>query len=617
MKRILTFILILLSGVSVKAAVYPSLTEVVTKFYSDYSVREMKRGEAIQYHKKREGWFVVRAEYNDTIRDYKIIDAELFWSSASGKYKQLKSFESGYTRSSQSRISSDIRSANQYDFERCSYYGYDGWDKDVIADFASYSGNNDTIYESLARAYSNYASGFTGRHYSYHSELPANLSEKQKQDEFLKNERLAIAVYDGLRKRNPNFEVLVGSIYTKYCNEIMATYDDLLYMGREKEIADYFKEDLYDPFMRSIALSMLESAERNGIIFTNGDNDSYPLWYLQWIKGIRTDVAVMNISLMSTAYYLKRHRGIFFDNPPVKFSIADSIYKRESYFLMDYEQDRIDMRPEEFLSGITTKVKWNEEQQLFRNSRIIVNCPPEMFKKYPLLSSEDSAVISIDRSYLLQGEMAMLDIILTNFKDRPVYISSSAEIPRYLKPYMFLEGLLCRFIPAREKTNDCTLGWNYPIASLNPLKTNLTRLFLSDSTTVDRFNGRLWTTNIKISAIYAAEMHCKQGEKAEAIKLLNSLYSFTASVALRPLDAYALEVYYESGDKKKGDEFGTALVDSYERELKLLDGKSRLSEEEKESKSRTKLALKMCKETFDKYQRPAQSARVQKLLDWY
>ncbi|MFM2017156.1 MAG: hypothetical protein RL007_812 [Bacteroidota bacterium] len=615
MKRILTLILILIASAAIKAAVYPGLTEVVTKFYTDYSVRQMKRGEAIQYQKKREGWFVVLAEYNETTHDYETKEAELYWSATSGKYKLLKSFELGYTRSSQSRISDDLRAANQYDFERCSYYGYDGWDKDVITDFASYKGNNDTIYESLARAYSNYASGFTGRHYSYHSELPANFSEKQKQDEYLRNERLAIEVYDGIRKRNPNFKVLVGSIYTKYCNEIMATYDDLLYMGREKEIADYFKEDLYDPFMRSVALNMLESAERNGIIFTNGDNDSYPLWYMQWIKGVRTDVAVMNISLMSTEYYLKRHRGNFFDIPPVKFSIADSTYARESYFLMDYEQDRIDLSPEKFLSGITTK--GSDHQQFFSNCRIVVNCPAEMYKKYPLLSTEDSALITIDRSYLIQGEMAMLDIILSNFQNRPVYISSSAGIPSYLKQYMFLEGLVCRFIPARERTNNCTLAWNYPIASVTPSKTNLSKLFLSDTTIADRFNGKMWTTNIKISAIYTAEMMCHQGEKSEAIKLLNSTYSFTASFGLAPLDAYALEVYYDTGDKKKGDEFGTALIDSYEKELKLLDGKSVLTEEDKELKSRTKLALKMCKETFDKQQRPAQSSRVQKILDWY
>ncbi len=75
------------------------------------------------------------------------------------------------------------------------------------------------------------------------------------------------------------------------------------------------------------AYNILQSCEPNAILFTNGDNDTYPLWYLQYAKGIRTDIRVTNLSLLKTAWYIRQLRDL---DPKIPIKLNDQQIYQEA-----------------------------------------------------------------------------------------------------------------------------------------------------------------------------------------------------------------------------------------------------------------------------------------------
>ncbi len=227
---------------------------------------------------------------------------------------------------------------------------------------------------------------------------------------------------------------------------------------------------------RDYAANFLNSLEENAIIFTYGDNDTYPLWYAQEVEGIRRDVRVVNLSLIFVDWYIEKLRRKVNDSPPLKLTIPSESYRgnkrHQVFFYNPTNPDNLN-KPSDintelaFVGNPLNSVRDPRDpnatpQAIMRSKNLYIPIDKERMIRNGLMTRRDTANMvdnillrfSANKSYVSKDDLAVIDVIASNIHDRPIYFAVTCKNDKLLglNDYMQMEGLGLRIIPVRNQS---------------------------------------------------------------------------------------------------------------------------------------------------------------------
>jgi hypothetical protein len=226
------------------------------------------------------------------------------------------------------------------------------------------------------------------------------------------------------------------------------------------------------------AKAYLDSCQENAIMFTIGDNDTFPLWYMQEVEDYRTDIKLVNSSLFATDWYIDQMKRATYKAPPIpsqleheeyRYGTMDLVYHvpptakfQDSIISIDYFMRWIQSKNE-----VTLVETINDKmEKTYPSNKIRIPVNKEMVLKNGIVKLEDADLIvpyidiEIDPSALSKNRLLMLDILANNNWERPIYFTGGASADDeyiWLKDYLQLDGLAFKLVPIRTPLNGASL----------------------------------------------------------------------------------------------------------------------------------------------------------------
>lgn len=320
------------------------------------------------------------------------------------------------------------------------------------------------------------------------------------------------------------------------------------------------------------AYNYLNSCAPNAILFTNGDNDTFPLWYIQDVEGVRTDVRVVNLSLLNTDWYINQMKAKAYESNPVPFSLTEEKYMAGNRDYVPFIPDPkvknyINLR--DLIDFVASDDPMRQRQT--QGGQMINYFPTNQFRipvdvrkvlaNGTIPKDKDTLVLpaiewKLEKSYVLKNELMILDLLATNEWNRPIYFAITVGSDSYmgLEEYFSLEGLAYRLIPVRGVADNQGQRGTVNTATMYDNMMNKFKWGNMDKPGVylDENNQRM-TMNFRNNFARLAQSLLEEGRRDSAIKVLDKCVEVMPQDNV-PYNIFMIRVvenYYEAASYNK------------------------------------------------------------------